>query len=141
MAIQISGTSVITDGRGLVNVTAIDTSTKNAIVAAGVGGAFDVSGGVGSAGIYITTGSNFPIGCLVIVNSNDSYINGSRLGYAYYGKQFTAATGTPDNRLVMYTGTSSQTSSVYKIIYTGTWRALVSGVKSGDASIICQRIS
>jgi len=35
MAIQVSGTSVITNGRGLVNVTAIDTSTKNAIAAAG----------------------------------------------------------------------------------------------------------
>ena len=38
MAIQVNGLSVITNGRGLVNVTAIDTSTKNAISAAGVGG-------------------------------------------------------------------------------------------------------
>jgi len=38
MAIQVNGTSVITNGRGLVNVTAIDASTKGAIEAAGVGG-------------------------------------------------------------------------------------------------------
>ena len=38
MAIQVNGTSVITNGRGLVNVTAIDASTVGAIEAAGVGG-------------------------------------------------------------------------------------------------------
>ena len=38
MAIQISGTSVINDSRALQNISSIDTTTKNAISAAGVGG-------------------------------------------------------------------------------------------------------
>jgi hypothetical protein len=38
MAIQISGTTVVNNSRQLQNIASIDTTTKNAISAAGVGG-------------------------------------------------------------------------------------------------------
>ena len=41
MAIQISGTNVITNTRGLTNITSVDSATAAAITAAGVGGAAD----------------------------------------------------------------------------------------------------
>lgn len=38
MAIQVGGTQVISNSQGLTNIASIDTTTKNAIVNAGVGG-------------------------------------------------------------------------------------------------------
>ena len=40
MAIQISGTTVVNNSRQLQNIASVDTTTKNAIEAAGVGGVF-----------------------------------------------------------------------------------------------------
>jgi len=64
MAIQISGLSVITNNRGLVNVTAIDTSTKNAIAAAGIGG---------YAPTAPTAGNNYEI-CWPYISPEGNYV-------------------------------------------------------------------
>jgi len=40
MAIQVGGTTVINNSKQLVGITGADTTTKNALVAAGVGGGF-----------------------------------------------------------------------------------------------------
>ena len=141
MAIKVNGTTVINDSRSLTNIASVDATTKNAIEAAGVGGAVDLSGGVGSSGVYLTATSIPPIGCAIIVHANDSYVNDNNIKDNYYGRQFTAATGQPANRLFIYTGNTNQNGTEYKNIVTGTWRALVATGGGGAGSIICQRIA
>ena len=62
MAIKISGTSVVNNSRQLQNIASIDTTTKNAISAAGVGGLsiIDVLYNNASSGggmLYISSGN------------------------------------------------------------------------------------
>ena len=68
---SISSTGVISgDGSGLTGISA------------------DISGGVASAGILInSTGSNFPIGCLILGSNTDSYINQAQAKNQKYGIQ------------------------------------------------------
>ena len=50
MAIQVSGTQVIGNSRELTNITSVDTTTKNSIIAAGVGDIQGVTAGSGISG-------------------------------------------------------------------------------------------
>jgi len=145
MAIQISGTSVITDGRGLVNVTAIDTSTKNAIVAAGVGGAVDLSGGVGSAGVDLVQndGTQVPIGGVVLLDTGSSYINylgGQRyVSTAKYGMSVSPNT-SGYYFLFTIVGDGTSTTPQVRYIGAGTWRILSSSDTNGKTTL-AQRIA
>ena len=140
MAIQVSGTSVITNSRGLVNVTAIDTSTKNAITAAGVGGAFDTSGGVGSSGVQVTATSIPPIGCLMFGHNGDSKVGGQGAKYVYYGRQFTGANAS--NQLRCQAANTDQNGTNSLEIRTGTWRVLSTSFSTGsDGNLLFQRIA
>ena len=50
MAIKVSGTTVIDDSRGLANIQSVDTTTKNAIIASGIGDITGVTAGSGITG-------------------------------------------------------------------------------------------
>ena len=50
MAIKVNGTTVVDDSRGLANIQSVDTTTKNAIIASGVGDITGVTAGSGITG-------------------------------------------------------------------------------------------
>tara|TARA_R110001606_G_scaffold62334_1_gene145248 strand:- start:126 stop:545 length:420 start_codon:yes stop_codon:yes gene_type:complete len=122
MAIQVNGTTVINDSRALTNVASVDATTAASITAAGVGGAVDLSAGVGSSGINITGGTLPPIGAVLLVSINESRIGGVYFKSQLYGKQFTAS--NTDNRLAFYSGTG--TGESFTSIQSGTWQVMTS---------------
>ena len=140
MAIKVSGTSVIDDSRALKNIASVDAATATAITAAGVGGAPDLSGGVGSSGILITGSGAVlpPVGAVLLVDVGSSLINSNILGYQKYGIQKTM--NTSSNILKFYSGTGSGYN--YQFITSGTWRLLTSVVHDASRyAVIVQRIA
>ena len=140
MAIKVNGTTVINDSRALTNVASVDATTAASITAAGVGGAFDTSGGVGSSGVQVTATSPPPVGCVMLGHNGDSKVGGQGARYVYYGRQFTAANAS--NQIRCYAADSSQTGTANLEIRTGTWRVLSTSFNSGaDGNLIFQRIA
>jgi hypothetical protein len=139
MAIKVNGTTVINDSRALTNVASVDATTAASITAAGVGGAFDVSGGVGSSGMQITATSIPPIGCLILCHSGDTRVAGIKVRELNYGIQFTASNSTNVVRLT--TANAANNDIATYMIETGTWRVLNATYKSSDGNLICQRIA
>ena len=140
MAIKVNGTTVINDSRALTNIASVDATTATAITAAGVGGAFDTSGGVGSSGVQVTATSIPPIGCLMFAHNGDSKVAAKSAKFVYYGRQFTASNAS--NNLRCYAANSGQTGSVALDVRTGTWRVLSTTFNSGgDGALIFQRIA
>lgn len=93
MAIKVNGTTVINDSRALTNISSIDTTTKNAIAAAGVGGAMtlltDSSFGQ-VAGVYQSFTAGYSRFLIQITNA---YVFGSVSQFG--GKfQFTDSSGS-----------------------------------------------
>ena len=119
---SISSTGVISgDGSGLTGISA------------------DISGGVASAGILInSTGSNFPIGCLILGSNTDSYINQAQAKNQKYGIQ-AACNGTT-TRIRTYVGNGTNTANSL-FISTGTWRTLATSQINNDGEMLFQRIA
>lgn len=67
MAIQISGTTIVDNGRNLYNIASVDTVTKNAIEAAGVGGG--ATGG-GSDEVFYENGQTVTSNYTITNNKN-----------------------------------------------------------------------
>tara|TARA_R110001606_G_scaffold397368_1_gene573658 strand:+ start:794 stop:1177 length:384 start_codon:yes stop_codon:yes gene_type:complete len=112
----------------------------NTVNVGDLGGAADVSGGVGSSGVQVTATSIPPIGCLMFAHNGDSKVAAKSAKFVYYGRQFTAANAS--NNLRCYAANSGQTGSVALDIRTGTWRVLSTTFNSGgDGSLIFQRIA
>lgn len=103
MAIQVNGLSVITNGRGLVNVTSIDASTKSAIEAAGVGGTPTALGAVGTYTIAKDSGMT----------------NGSSSNYFYKAGR-TAAGSALETRAVVSGQTRAGNGTSERFIATST---------------------
>ena len=130
MAIKVNGTTVINDSRALTNVASVDATTAASITAAGVGGAVDLSGGVGSSGINITGGTLPPIGAVLLVSISESRIGNQYFVTQLYGKQFTASNN--NNRLYFYSGTGSAAATVS--IQSGTWQVMTSSANDAVQS-------
>lgn len=122
MAIKVNGTTVINDSRALTNVASVDATTAASITAAGVGGAVDLSAGVGSSGINITNGTLPPVGAVLLVALTESKIGGSLFKNQLYGKQFTASDN--NNMVAFYSGFG--TGDSFTTIQSGTWQVMTS---------------
>ena len=126
------------DADALTGIGSIDATTKNAIVAAGVGGAVDLSGGVGSSGINITNGTLPPIGAVLLVAFTESRIGNEYFRKHLYGRQFTASNSS--NRVSFYSGTGTGTS--FTSIESGTWQVMTSSSYSGtQADCLVMRLA
>ncbi len=125
--IDVTGT---VNADALTGIGSIDATTAAAITAAGVGGAVDLSGGVGSSGINITNGTLPPIGAVLLVAFTEGRIGNEYFRKHLYGKQFTASNSS--NRVVFYSGTGTGTS--FTSIESGTWQVMTSSSSSGTMS-------
>jgi len=96
MALQINGTTVVNNSRQLQNIASVDTTTKNAIEAAGIGG----------FSIIDTLYTNAPSG------GNSLYVSGGNI----QGTGFTAGS-TGVIGIYNYTGSKSNRAG---IVYTGS---------------------
>ena len=114
MAIQISGTTVVNNSRQLQNIASIDTTTKNAIEAAGVGG----------FSIIDTLYTNAPSG------ANNLWVSGGNI----QGTGFTAGS-TGVIGIYSYQGSKSNRAG---IVYTGStsWFANNQNIQGNTGSLI-----
>ena len=111
MAIQISGTEVISNSRGLNNIASVDATTAASISAAGVGGGgtvdFTADGAI-SAGDVVVLNTDGTVS--VVAEGSDSYTSPATVASAQQSPNQSYYTGT---RLI-YDDTNDRVITAYK---------------------------
>ena len=94
MAIQVGGTTVLNNSRELTNITGADTTTKNALAAAGVGGKTTLLtdttfGSTGAVSVSFTGGYE-----IYRIHLKDIYYSPNNAGNKFLFARFTNSSGS-----------------------------------------------